>query len=71
MVQFRHIVPSMAQPTGLDMDFHVIIVGAGLAGLSAALSIKLASPSHQVTIFESTKELKEVGVSWTTHFAET
>ncbi|EQB51127.1 FAD dependent oxidoreductase [Colletotrichum gloeosporioides Cg-14] len=51
----------MASPMSLGNDFHVIIVGAGLAGLSAALSIKLANPSHRVTIFESVKELREVG----------
>lgn len=65
------IVSSMASPMSLENDFHVIIVGAGLAGLSAALSIKLANTSHRVTIFESAKELREVGVSWITHLAET
>jgi len=42
---------------------HLIIIGAGLAGLSAALSTKLANPNHQVTILETVKELQEVGVS--------
>lgn len=41
---------------------HVIIIGAGLAGLATALSTKLANPSHRVTVIESVKELQEVGV---------
>ncbi len=41
---------------------HLIIIGAGLAGLSAALSTKLANPSHRVTVLETVKELQEVGV---------
>ncbi|TDZ51650.1 FAD-dependent monooxygenase OpS4 [Colletotrichum trifolii] len=40
---------------------HVIVIGAGLAGLSTALSTKLANPSHRVTILEAVKELQEVG----------
>ena len=45
---------------------HLIVIGAGLAGLSAALSTKLANPSHRVTVLETVKELQEVGVSHTT-----
>jgi salicylate hydroxylase len=45
------------------MSIHLIVIGAGLAGLSAALSTKLANPEHKVTILESVKELAEVGVS--------
>ncbi|KAK4658036.1 hypothetical protein QC762_203250 [Podospora pseudocomata] len=44
-----------------DEGIHVIIIGAGLAGLAAALSTKLANPLHQVTILEAVKELQEVG----------
>lgn len=40
---------------------HLVIIGAGLAGLSAALSTKLANPSHAVTVLETVKELQEVG----------
>ncbi|OHE91884.1 FAD dependent oxidoreductase, partial [Colletotrichum orchidophilum] len=40
---------------------HVIIIGAGLAGLATALSTKLETPSHRVTILEAVKELQEVG----------
>jgi salicylate hydroxylase len=47
------------------MSIHVIIIGAGLAGLSAAISTKVANPNHQVTILESVKELAEIGVSVT------
>lgn len=45
-----------------DEGIHVVIIGAGLAGLAAALSTKLANPNHQVTILEAVKELQEVGV---------
>lgn len=45
------------------MSIHVIIVGAGLAGLSAAISTKIANPDHRVTILESVKELAYIGVS--------
>ncbi|KAG9236566.1 putative 3-hydroxybenzoate 6-hydroxylase 1 [Amylocarpus encephaloides] len=38
-----------------------VLIGAGLAGLSAALSTKVATPEHEVTILESVKELAEVG----------
>ncbi|CAP72894.1 uncharacterized protein PODANS_2_3250 [Podospora anserina S mat+] len=44
-----------------DEGIHVVIIGAGLAGLAAALSTKLANPNHQVTILEAVKELQEVG----------
>lgn len=41
---------------------HVVIIGAGLAGLATALATKIAKPSHRVTILETVKELQEVGV---------
>ena len=47
------------------MSIHVIVIGAGLAGLSAAVSTKVANPTHQVTILESVKELAEIGVCLT------
>ncbi|KAI9640188.1 hypothetical protein NHQ30_011425 [Ciborinia camelliae] len=43
------------------MPLRVLVVGAGLAGLAAALSTKLANPSHEVTILEAVSELGEVG----------
>ncbi|KAH8672806.1 hypothetical protein BGZ60DRAFT_430114 [Tricladium varicosporioides] len=43
------------------MSIHVIVIGAGLAGLSAALSVKIANPEHSVTVLESVRELAEVG----------
>jgi NADPH-dependent 2,4-dienoyl-CoA reductase/sulfur reductase-like enzyme len=45
------------------MSIHVIVIGAGLAGLSAAISTKVANHIHQVTMLESVKELAEIGVS--------
>ena len=54
----------MANATTLAEDgLHIVIVGAGIAGLSAAISTKLANPSHKITILETVKELQEVGVS--------
>lgn len=41
----------------------ILIVGAGLAGLAAALSTKLANPAHEVVVFEGARELQEIGVS--------
>ncbi|XMA20383.1 hypothetical protein WAI453_013174 [Rhynchosporium graminicola] len=45
----------------MSESIHVIIIGAGLAGLSAAISTKLANPNHRVTVLESVKELLEIG----------
>lgn len=44
------------------MSIHVIIIGAGLAGLGAALATKTANPNHQVTVLEAVRGLAEVGV---------
>lgn len=44
------------------MSIHVIVIGAGLAGLAAAISIKVADPEHQVTVFEAVQKLDEIGV---------
>ncbi|RDL32004.1 uncharacterized protein BP5553_09406 [Venustampulla echinocandica] len=43
------------------MSIHVIVIGAGIAGLSGAISTKLANPEHKVTILESVHELAEIG----------
>ncbi|KAE9373631.1 FAD/NAD(P)-binding domain-containing protein [Stipitochalara longipes BDJ] len=43
------------------MSIHLIVIGAGLAGLAAAISTKVANPEHEVTILESVKELAEIG----------
>lgn len=53
----------MSEQANADEGIHVVIIGAGLAGLSAALSTKLANPAHRVTVLETVKELQEVGVS--------
>jgi salicylate hydroxylase len=45
------------------MPIHLIVIGAGLAGLAAAISTKVANPKHEVTILESVRELAEIGVS--------
>ncbi|KAH6854342.1 hypothetical protein B0I37DRAFT_388412 [Chaetomium sp. MPI-CAGE-AT-0009] len=47
--------------TNSEEGIHLIIIGAGLAGLSAALSTKLANPAHRVTVLEAVNELQEVG----------
>ncbi|KAH7377551.1 putative 3-hydroxybenzoate 6-hydroxylase 1 [Cadophora sp. MPI-SDFR-AT-0126] len=54
---------SMGQIMGNTMSesIHLIIIGAGLAGLSAGVSTKIANPNHRVTILESVKELAEIG----------
>lgn len=44
-------------------SLHLIIIGAGLAGLAAAIATKVANPDHRIIIFESVKELAEIGVS--------
>ena len=44
------------------MPIQVIVIGAGLAGLAAAISIKIANPEHQVTVFEAVHKLDEIGV---------
>jgi salicylate hydroxylase len=49
------------------MSIHLIVIGAGLAGLAAAISTKVANPEHQVTILESVRELAEIGVSSSSH----
>ncbi|KAL2017581.1 hypothetical protein VTK56DRAFT_1954 [Thermocarpiscus australiensis] len=51
----------MAEQSNTDEGIHLVIIGAGLAGLAAALSTKLANPAHRVTILEAVKELQEVG----------
>lgn len=52
----------MAHPQACT-KLQVIVVGAGLAGLAAALSISLSG--HQVTVLESAPELLEVGYTTT------
>ncbi|KAL3423422.1 FAD binding domain protein [Phlyctema vagabunda] len=47
------------------MSLHLIIIGAGLAGLSAGISTKIANPNHKVTILESVRELAEAGLQLT------
>jgi salicylate hydroxylase len=45
------------------MGLKVLIIGAGLGGLAAAVSVKSESPDHEILVLESAPELAEVGVS--------
>lgn len=42
------------------MPLNIVVIGAGLGGLAAALSIKQESPDHDVLVVESTPVLAEV-----------
>ncbi|KAJ5284570.1 hypothetical protein N7505_002550 [Penicillium chrysogenum] len=52
-------MPHSTEPRKASIQLNVVVVGAGLAGLAAAVSISLSG--HQVTVIESAKELLEVG----------
>jgi hypothetical protein len=41
----------------------IVIVGAGLGGLAAALAVKSANPPHKVLVIESAPQLAEVGAN--------
>lgn len=45
------------------MPLNVVVIGAGLGGLAAALSIKHESPAHDVLVVESASVLAEVRLS--------
>ncbi|SPQ22024.1 e28ba67d-bb45-404c-9d7d-2bbec9d22426 [Thermothielavioides terrestris] len=51
----------MGEQANADEGIHLVVIGAGLAGLSAALATKLANPAHRVTVLEAVNELQEVG----------
>lgn len=42
------------------MALRILVVGAGLGGLAAAISIKYENPEHEVIVIESATELAEV-----------
>lgn len=42
------------------MPLDIVVIGAGLGGLAAALSIKQESPAHSVLVVESAPVLAEV-----------
>lgn len=44
------------------MPLKIVVIGAGLGGLAAALSVKQESPQHDVLVVESAPVLAEV--SW-------
>ncbi|KAB5540244.1 hypothetical protein GE09DRAFT_252781 [Coniochaeta sp. 2T2.1] len=43
------------------MSFKIVIIGAGLGGLAAAISIKTEAPQHNVLVLESAPALAEIG----------
>ncbi|KAM6506710.1 hypothetical protein FSOLCH5_013685 [Fusarium solani] len=43
------------------MPLNIVIIGAGLGGLAAALSVKQESPDHDVLVVESAAVLAEIG----------
>lgn len=60
LISHAHNMGEQLRP---DEGIHFVVIGAGLAGLGAALSTKLANPAHRVTVLEAARELQEVGVS--------
>ncbi|KAH9203818.1 hypothetical protein DL95DRAFT_500329 [Leptodontidium sp. 2 PMI_412] len=43
------------------MSFKIVVVGAGLGGLAAAVSLKTESPKHDVLVLDSAPSLAEIG----------
>lgn len=46
--------------TSLAHKMEIVIVGAGLGGLAAALAVKCGGPAHGVLVIESAPQLAEV-----------
>ncbi|CAH0024576.1 unnamed protein product [Clonostachys rhizophaga] len=52
---------SITNIPALNMPLNIVIIGAGLGGLAAALSIKKETPTHDVFVVESAPVLAEIG----------
>lgn len=48
-------------PSHPPPNLHILVIGAGLGGLSAAIGLSLSSPHHRITVVEQASALTEVG----------
>ena len=60
---------SCDQPTASGLELDIIVVGAGLGGLAAAVAASLSG--HRVTVIEAAPELREVRCSPNVSFRHT
>lgn len=66
MIALQQVIKrSIINIPALNMPLNIVVIGAGLGGLAAALSIKQEAPTHDVLVVESAPVLAEVGLSKT------
>lgn len=64
MIAVQQVIKrSIINIPAVNMPLNIVVIGAGLGGLAAALSIKQEAPTHDVLVVESAPVLAEVGLS--------